>query len=121
MSERRIVFDADTETHYVAYSRDDIRAAWGNDSLESNKIARGRGGMCVITPDCSEDNALEISALFVRNVYACPECTHYDGRNVSLYCGQAGSGAGRAMGAARSLVAGFFAIKPQPAYGPLWA
>ncbi len=80
----------DYELHWTRYTRGEIKEAWNRDG-QGHSQAIKRGGDCVVVP-CDEEEAIILSALFVRSVFAIPTCSHYDGKTLSLYCGDAGSG-----------------------------
>lgn len=76
--------------HWTRYTKGEIKEAWNKDG-QGHSNAMKRGDACVVVP-CDEEEAIILSALFVRRVFALPTCTHYDGNTLSLYCGDAGSG-----------------------------
>lgn len=65
-----------------------------------------RGRWCIVIK-CDEWDAISLSRLFIRNVFAIATCCHYDreAETLSLYCGDAGSGQQGAISEARKLVA----------------
>ncbi len=75
--------------HWTRYTKKEIKEAWNKDG-QGHFQAIERGDACIVVP-CDEGEAIILSALFVRNVFAIPTCTHYDGKTLSLYCGDAGS------------------------------
>lgn len=91
------------ETIWTEYTNEELRAAW-NEGDQGHAEAVERGRWCVVI-ECDEYDAVSLSRLFVRNVFAIPTCCHYDGRTLSLYCGDAGSGAPGTFALARALVA----------------
>lgn len=91
-------------TIWVEYTDEELRAAWSEDG-QGHRQAVGRGDRCVVV-QCDEFDAISISRLFVRHLFACPTCCHYDGATLSLYCGDAGgSDIQNLLMRARSLVA----------------
>ena len=80
------------KTYFTRYTRDEIVAAWNDENGQGNKYARDRGLFCFVK-ECGEKDAVILSALFVRKVFAEPASSHYDGRTLSLYCGGAGGNA----------------------------
>ena len=73
-------------TTWVEYSDAELEAAWAARS-HLNAASRFRGASCVVR-ECSKAEAIHLSRLFVREVYAEPERCHYDGHTLSMYCGQ---------------------------------
>lgn len=104
---------------HIAYTKKEIENAWyAEDSAQGHRDAIARGPMCVVVK-CAKQAALELSALFVREIFAIPECCNYDGKTLSMYCGDAGSNWRATMARTEGLIVGYFR-KPIEG-GPLWA
>jgi len=73
---------------WAEYSDDELKTAWSTDG-QGHEEAVARGPKCHVVK-CTEDEAIELSRLFVREVFACPSCCHYDGKTLSLSCGDNG-------------------------------
>jgi hypothetical protein len=84
-----VVRKANVETHYTQYTREEIVAFWNTEG-QGHKQALNRSSMCVVAP-ATKEAAIDISALFIRDIFASPTCTHYDGKTISLYCGNVGA------------------------------
>jgi hypothetical protein len=74
---------------FTVYSRAEIEAAWtltGDGHEEAKAMKRS----CVLVRGVDKEQALRISAMFVRCVCALPTCAYYDEatKTVSLYCGR---------------------------------
>lgn len=72
------------------YSPDELTEAWHKDG-QGHDRAVARGQYCVVIA-CDRANAIVLHALFLRQ-FNIPTCVTYDGKTLSLYCGDAGSGA----------------------------
>lgn len=81
----------------------ETEAGWHDTNGQGNHQAVARGEFCVLHPCEDKETALILSALFVRNVFAIDSCVHWDGRTISMYCGDAGSGYAHTMDAAAKL------------------
>lgn len=88
---------------FSVYTQQEIEAGWHDTDGQGNHQAREKGTSCVCV-ECGHDDALELSALFVRQVFAIPSCCHYDGVTLSLYCGDAGQHWVSCRNSAQSLV-----------------
>jgi hypothetical protein len=119
MESREYVMKNGSTCQHNAYTKKEIKNAWyADDSMQGHRQAVERGYWCVIVR-CSMQAAIELSALFVREIFAIPECCNYDGKTLSMYCGDAGSGAGATKAKAEGLVIGYFRRVSEG--GPLWA
>lgn len=78
-------------TYFARYTRQETMEAWDNLKGQGNREARERGKICFLAPCETRDEALVLSALMVREVFAIPTCAHWDGQTFSFYCGGAGS------------------------------
>ena len=84
-----------------------IRNAWNDENGQGNRCARSMTCFCVVIHGCPEDDALIISHVFNRQ-FAMPTACWYDRGTLSIYCGDAGSGASALHGMMSSLVQGYF-------------
>ena len=96
--------------HWWEYSPKEIKQAW-NENGQEHTAAIERGSWCVVTP-CTEEEAINICSWFVHDAFACPTCTHYDGKTVSLYCGDAGSNAPILKKITEVYIKGYLGPKP---------
>jgi len=79
------------KTTYNKWTTDEFRDAWHRNPLgQGQKEAKERKHHCVIVHTGKESDALVLSALFVRLIFAMPSCTHWDGSTLSLHYGQVG-------------------------------
>lgn len=69
---------------------EEIVAAW-NTPGQGNAEARARGDMCVQFECRTQEIAIAMSRIFIRE-FAIPCSCHWDGVMLSCYCGGAGSG-----------------------------
>lgn len=92
-----------TQVHWYEYTDIELVNAWYDVRGQGNIYARNRGPACIIHT-CTQDEAIELSRMFVRTVFAIPTCCHYDGNTVSLYCGDAGRNYQRTMEKAKELI-----------------
>lgn len=108
--------------HGTRYTREEIAAAWESEG-QGHETAIERGGWCVIVPCQEREVALQLSAAFVRCVFAIPTCCHWNGTTLSLYCGDAGHGAPGAKANCEKLVETFMECDGWWAHesGPLFA
>jgi hypothetical protein len=74
-------------------SRADIRKGWSDEHGQGNDHAREMAGnrYNVIIDVASEEDAILLTAMFLRE-FAIDSCAYWNGRQLSLYCGDAGSG-----------------------------
>ena len=91
----------------TAYTRDELAEAWHIDG-QGHRQALEQGSYCVVVR-CTRASALELTALFCRR-FAIPTCVVYDGKTISMYCGDAGSGAGELYRDVWRMVADYFAL-----------
>ena len=87
-----------------AYSRDELTEAWHKRG-QGNASAVERGDWCVVVR-CSREEAILLSAMFCRR-FNIPTCVTYDGATISMYCGDAGSGAAGLQRDTWAMVAAF--------------
>lgn len=92
---------------FTRYLPEEIRAAWQDKKGQGHRQAVQRGRDCVVVK-INDENAVVLAALFIRCVFAIPTCTHYNGKTLSLYCGDSGSGVKACLAHARGLVQGYF-------------
>ena len=90
MSTQHNAFRDGINTLWTEYTDEELRAAWETND-QGHRQAVERGPTCVVVI-CDVFDAVSISRLFVRNIFAVPTCCHYDGTTLSLYCGDAGGG-----------------------------
>jgi len=82
---------------WTRYSKSDFEKIWESSddlslgNLNNHKHAMKRVFPCVVF-DCNKAEAFDLSAIWTRNLYSCANCTHWDGKTISFYCGAAGSG-----------------------------
>lgn len=97
--------------YWHKHSDEETIAAWSEVDGQGNHHARYRGWMCVVVP-CNRSDAVLLSKKFHYR-FAIESCCHYDGETLSMYCGDAGSGAQRLMDDIRQMAirCGF---KPKP-------
>jgi hypothetical protein len=81
---------AGTTTVYK-YTHKELMDAWEDTAGQGNSQARAHGTWCVLIP-CTEKEAIVYSARFCRR-FNIPSCCYYEGKILSMYCGDAGSGA----------------------------
>jgi hypothetical protein len=67
------------------YTDEELRAAW-NERGQGHCEAVERGPLCVVV-ECDEEAALLWTRVFCERLFNIPTCVHYDGRTVSMYCG----------------------------------
>ena len=79
------------ELHSTAYDLQDMMDAWKQNG-QGHKAAKERGDQCVIISGIDEICAAKLSRDFCENYFNIPTCTHWNGKTLSLYCGDAGSG-----------------------------
>ncbi len=93
-------------TSWTEYTDTDIVAAWSDEEGQGHRQAVERGRGCIVVK-CDQWDAISLSRLFIRNVFAIATCCHYDweSETLSLYCGDAGSGTPVSMNQTRKLVA----------------
>jgi len=91
MSEQRMTKSNGYITHWIEYNEEEIQMFWDTKG-QGHHEAVHRGGWCVVIP-CDLNQAIKYSLWFVHKAFAIPTCTHYNGETLSLYCGDAGSGA----------------------------
>lgn len=84
-----------------------VLEGWAEFDGQGNKHAREREFYCVVIP-CNVHSAMALSELFYQH-FRIRSCSHYDGKTLSLYCGDAGHGADTLMDTARALVEGYMA------------
>lgn len=101
---------------YFAYTPDEVRSWWTRSDCWYHEEAKARGQDCVVTPPLNEQDAVILSALFVRCIYAEPSRCHYDGETLSLYCGSSD-----VEFHAEKLVEGFLRAPLNHQEGPLFA
>jgi hypothetical protein len=90
---------------WTEYEDWEIVWAWEQDG-QGNRDARQRGRWCYVIA-CDLDQAIALSRLFVRNVFAVRTCCHYDGKTLSMYCGDAGGNAHLALAKAKDVCGRF--------------
>lgn len=88
---------------FIMRTREETEAGWYDEYGQGNHEARLRGWACVVRACTEKEDALRLSALFCRNVFAIPSCTHWDGSTLSMYCGDAGRGYLHTLARAESL------------------
>ncbi len=64
------------------YTRAEIKRAWSTDGWGHKNAISGRDCYCT---KVTEEEAVDLSALFVRFIYSIPTCTYYDGNILSLW------------------------------------
>ena len=80
------------QTYFIRYTQEELREAWTGNGQGNDQARNPKHNRYCCTVNCQdEEEALELSALFVRNVFAAPSCVHWNGETVSFYCGDAGS------------------------------
>lgn len=94
---------------YRAYHAGEIVAAW-QEKGQGHEDAVARGHNCVLIP-CSWTDAIILSAIFVRGIFAILTCCHYNGQTLSLYCGEAGRDASWTCDRARMLADAFYTAR----------
>lgn len=72
------------------YTDTEIRTAWLELNGQGNREARSYNRLCVVK-ECTEPQALALSRVFIDR-FAMPTCCHYNGKELSMYCGAAGGG-----------------------------
>ena len=92
-------------SHWTEYTDKEIQDIWEKDGQGRNQ-SKSRGPFCVVTT-CSKNDAVAICQYFIRNLFAIPTCTHYNGDTVSLFCGDAGSECRTLMAATKSFIDGY--------------
>lgn len=76
------------QVYTMRYSKDEIKNAWNREGQGHRQAMERNQKFCLIKP-CSEEEALIYSAIFLRH-FNILTCTHYNGYDISLYCGDAG-------------------------------
>lgn len=90
-------------TTWEEYDDAEIMVAWGNASGQGHQQAVERGRWCIVV-ECDVYDAISLSRLWIRNLFALPTCCNHDGKTLSLYCGDAGSDAPNLLERTRLLV-----------------
>ena len=70
------------------FSRIEIVEAW-NSPGQGHCEAVARGPYCFVV-SCTREMAVELSALFIRRMFAIPHCATFDGLTFSFYMGETG-------------------------------
>jgi hypothetical protein len=104
---------------YTVYSKDEIERAWRSTG-QGHEQAVKRGVLCVVTPIHDFADALELTALWIRNCFAIPTCVHFADKTVSFYCGDAGSGYQNLRQRTLELIRDFKSGIAKPCHGPLF-
>jgi hypothetical protein len=92
------------------YSPDEMPLYWLKNDRYINDAKAMHGG-CIVT-ECTEQQAKEIAAYFVNNLFAIATCTYYDGKRLSLCCDYAGSNTGKLVAKTKEYVTGYFNKQP---------
>lgn len=86
MAEKHSIKAAFAEEIWYRYSKAEIRAGWA----KSFPFVRDKNAPNSVVVPCTEEQALELTALFLRAIYPIPHYTYYDGTFLYLHCGQVG-------------------------------
>lgn len=95
-------------THvYNKYSPEEMPNYWVLD----DRYIRDAKNMNGIVVECGENDAKEIAAYFVNNLFAIPTCTYYDGKRLSICCSYAGRNTGLLIEKTEKFISSYFKKK----------
>lgn len=80
-----------TRTYKTIHSDEELEELLAEEGL-ARQEAKRRGKLCVVKPCLTKKRALEMARNFYER-FSSYECIHWDGKTISFYCGEAGSGA----------------------------
>lgn len=80
-------------SYWYKYTDEELESEWENTQGQGNIEARDFNNKWCIVVKCTISQALALTRMFVERVFAIPSCCYYNGTTLSLYCGDAGSGA----------------------------
>jgi hypothetical protein len=87
-------------------SDDEIRKAWKSKGQGHDYAVERKSYFCVVVGGITVGDALVLCRAFL-NFFNMPSCTHWNGKTLSLYCGEAGSGAEALKRGVEGLVTGY--------------
>jgi hypothetical protein len=114
------------KSSFTRYTKEELRKAWnsgGQGNQHARDSLRSPHEFTVIVPCVSESDALILTALFVRKVFAIPSCCSYEPetKRLALYCGDSGRGWMETKRAAISMVQNWILTRYVDQCGPLFA